>query len=125
MNTFNNLNLCFSSYGERIIKLNDEEIAIAGNKKIYLIDFNNYLILNEINCDYRNDCILKLSNNLILIGDSNGTITQYRIEKKRLIKESFKNKSHEINIFSLTLINDMIISGSINSKEIKIWKIEK
>ena len=119
--TLNNLNLYINCL-EHITKLNNEEIAIAGNKKVYLIDINNYLILNEINSDYCNKCILKLSNNLFLIGDENGTITQYRNENKTLIKESFKNKSHENRIYSMTILNNMIISGGYNSNEIKIWK---
>ena len=111
-----------TNIGERIIKLSNEEIAIAGDEKVYLIDINKYLIINEINSDYLNCSILKLSNNLFLIGDKNGIITQYRIKNKKLIKESFKNKSHEKSIFSLTILNDMIISGSYFSNEIKIWK---
>ena len=119
--TLNNLNL-ESSYISRIIKLNDDEVAIAGNKKVYLIDINNYLILNEINSDCLNQCILKLSNNLFLIGDDKGTISQYKIENKRIIKESYKIKSHENYINSMTLLNDMIISGNGSNNEIKIWK---
>ena len=111
----------YSNVGERIIKLSNEEIAIAGDKKIYLIDINKYSILNEINSDYLNLSILKLSNNLFLIGDSIGIITQYKIENKKINKESFK-KSHENDIYSLTILNDMIISGSSHSNEIKIWK---
>ena len=103
----------------RIIKINDNEVTVAGCGKVYLIDINNYLILHEINSDCRNECILKLSNNLFLIGDYNGTIIQYKIENKKLIKESFK-KSHENGITSMTILNDMIISGGYN--EIKIWK---
>ena len=68
--TLNNLNL-MTGFGERTIKLYDEEIAVAGYKKVYLIDINKYLILNEINTDYSNFIILKLSNNLFLIGDNN------------------------------------------------------
>ena len=112
----------FFKHWNKINKLNNEEILIAGFKKVYIIDNKKYLILNEINSDYCNNCILKLSNNLFLIGDSNGTITQYRIENKKLIKESFKTKSHEKSIWSLTILNDMIISGSGYSNEIKIWK---
>ena len=97
------------------------KLLLLEKKKVYLIDINNYLILNEINSDYKNNCILKLSNNLFLIGDKNGIITQYRIENKKIIKESLK-KSHENYIYSLTILNDMIISGSYWSKEIKIWK---
>ena len=92
-------------------------------KKLLLleIDINKYLILNEINSDYPNYIILKLSSNLFLIGDSNGTITQYRIKDKKIIKESFKNKSHMEGICSLTILNGMIISGGYDN-EIKIWK---
>ena len=118
--TLNNLQL-FISCLIRIIKINDNEVAVAGNGKVYLIDINNYLILHEINSDCCNYCILKLSNNLFLIGDTNGTISQYKTENKKLIKESF-NKSHENRIFSMTILNDMIISGGWNNNEIKIWK---
>ena len=117
LKTLNNLKL-FTNFLCRIIKINDNEIAIGGDGKVYLIDINNYLILDEINSDCLNHCILKLSNNLFLIGDKNGTITQYKIENKKLIKESIK-KSHENGITSMTILNDMIISGR---NEIKIWK---
>ena len=120
--TINNLNLYISYVGERIIKLNNEEVVIAGNKKIYLIDIKNYIILHEINSYNCNICILKLLNNLLLIGDEIGSISQYKIENKKLIKESSKNKSHKNKIYSITIINDMIISVGNNSNKIKIWK---
>ena len=119
--TLNNLKLYISQF-IRISKINDNEVAIAGDGKVYLIDINNYLILHEINSDCRNYCILKLSNNLFLIGDKNGTITQYKIENKNLIKESFKNNSHDDAIYSMTILNDVIISGNGYKNEIKIWK---
>ena len=49
------------------------------------------------------------------------TIIQYKIENKKLNKESYK-KSNENQIFSMTFLNDMIISGGYESNEIKIWK---
>ena len=121
---FDNLNLTVSFVGERIIKLNNNEIAIAGIQKVYLIDINKYCILNEITSDYCNLSILKLPNNILLIGDTNMTITQYRIDNNKIIKESFKNNTHENEswIYSLTFLNDMIISGGFNSNKIKIWK---
>ena len=120
----NNLNLTLSFVGERIIKLNNNKIAIAGFQKVYLIDINKYCILNEINSEYINLSILKLPNNIFLIGDTNITITQYRIDNNKIIKESFKNNTHENEswIYSLTFLNDMIISGGFNSNKIKIWK---
>ena len=119
--TLNNLNLIID-FGNRIIQLTNEEIAVAGEEKIYLIDINNYLILHEIITENFNYCILKLSNDLFLIGDSNGTIAQFKIENKKIIKESWKNKSHNNRIFSMTILNDMIISGDGINNEIIIWK---
>ena len=95
--TLNNLKLLISDVGYRIIKLNDDEVAVAGDKKVYLIDINNYEILNEINCDECNFCILKLSDKLFLTGDGKGTITQYKIENKK------KTKNHQ-NIMHIKII---------------------
>ena len=77
--TLNNLNLSFDISGEKTNKLND--------MKLLLIDINNYEILHEINTDFYNCSILKLSNNLFLVGNENGTIIQYKIENKKIIKE--------------------------------------
>ena len=44
--TINNLKLKIYCIGNRIIKLNNNEVAVAGNKKVYLIDINKYEILN-------------------------------------------------------------------------------
>ena len=68
--------------------------------------------------------ILKLSNKLFLTGDEKGTITQYKIKNKKLFKESSKYKAHENHIFSMALINNVIISGGMNSNDIKFWKIK-
>ena len=121
MKTLDNIYLCKNHYGYRMNKLNDNEVAVVGNSMIYLIDIDNYQIIYEIRTDYCNYCILKLTNNLFLVGDEKGTISQFKIENKKLIKESWKNISHENRIYSMTILNDMIISGSQN-KEIKIWK---
>ena len=71
------------------------------------------------------ECILKLSNELFFIGDKNGTINQYKIVNKKIIKESSKTKTHENSIRSMTLLNDMIISGGKDSNDIKIWKKQR
>ena len=109
--TLNNFDLNIINIGNRITKLNNNEVAVAGNKKVYLIDIYNYQILHEINCNNKNYCILKLSSNFFLTGDENGTITQYKIENKKLNKESSKNNIYEYSIVSLAIINDIIISG--------------
>ena len=117
--TLNNLNLNINCLC-RIIKLNENEAVVAGEGKVYLIDIKNYLILHEINSDCNNYCILKLSNNLFLIGDEKGNINQFNIENKKIIKE-FYNISHGSCIYSMTILNDMLISGDFNGN-IKVWK---
>jgi len=118
----NNLSLSSIDFGERIIKLNDNEVAVAGNKKVYLIDIDNYQVLHKIDCDCKNFCILKLSQNLFLTGDEKGKITQYKIKNEQIIKESCKNNSHESYIFSMTNIRDVIITGGYYNNLIKFWK---
>ena len=118
----NNLSLSSIDLGERIIKLSDNQVAVAGNKKVYLIDINTYQILDEIDCDNKNFCILKLSQYLFLTGDEKGTITQYKIKNKKIIKESCKNDSHESYIFSMINLNDIIITGGYYNNIIKFWK---
>ena len=76
----------------------------------------------EIITENFNYCALKLSNEFFLIGDSNGTITQFKIENKKIVKNSWKNKSHNNRIFAMTILNDMIISGDGINNEIIIWK---
>jgi WD40 repeat protein len=121
-NVLKNLKL-YREIGCRSIKLNNDEVVVAGDKKIYLIDINNYEISHEIDTDYRNYCILKLSNNLFLTGDSNGTITQYKIKNKYLNKESIKNNCSKNSwMMVMTLLNDKIITAGDGSNEIKIWK---
>jgi WD40 repeat protein len=107
--------------GTRMIQLNDEEVAIAGNKKVYLIDIKKFQILNEISSDSCHFSILKLSNCLFLAGDDNGTIIQYKVENKKLIKISWKNKVHKGYVWSMNKINNMIISGGSNG-DIILWK---
>ena len=116
----NNLNLNMNYAGTRMIQLNDEEVAIAGVKKVYFIDINKYQILNEISSDSCYYSILKLSNCLFLAGDGNGTIIQYKVENKKLIKNSWKNV-HQGIVWSMNKINNMIISGGGNG-EIILWK---
>ena len=118
--TLNNLNLCINSLC-RIIKLNNDQIVVAGYNKIYLVDINNYVILNEINSN-RNDSIIKISHDLFLIGEENGTISQFRVKNKQINKESYIKEAHDNSIWSIIYLNDMIISGGFGSNLIKIWK---
>ena len=114
------LNIC--DVGHRMTKLTDDEVAIAGKKKIYLIDINKYQISYEIICDIRIFCILKLSSNLILTGDEKGTINKYKIENKKIIKELSKYETKEKFLSSIILFNNILITATFTNNNIKLWK---
>ena len=118
--TLNRLDLFIDFRGQRIIKLTEKNIAVAGDGKVYLIDTNNYVILDKIESN-QNCCILKLTNNLFLVGDKYGNVFQYKLKDKKLIDESKKYKLHGSRIYSMAFLNGFFISGGYN--EIKIWKI--
>ncbi len=117
--TLNRLDLFIDFRGQRIIRLNDKRIAVAGDGKVYLIDTNDYVILDEIESN-QNSCILKLFNNLFLVGDKYGNVFQYKSKDKKLIEESKKYKLHGSRIYSMAVLNGIFISGGYN--EIKFWK---
>ena len=118
--TINNLKLYINGVGFRIIKLTDDEIFVTGDKKIYLIDTIYYQILHDIDCDSCCYSILKLNYNLFLVGDESGSITQYKINDKKIIKESMKNEIHEKWISSIVMLDNIIITAGNNL--IKFWK---
>ena len=62
-------------------------INISFNIKYY-----NYSYLHEKLIFIIQMIILKLSNNLFLIGEYNSSITQFKIANKELINVSYKNK---------------------------------
>ena len=109
--TLNNLNLINFFYGKRMEKLNDKEIILAGNKIIYLIDVINYQILNKIETNDINVCIINIKNETFLSSSNNGIITQYKIQNRKFIKESLKNFKFENNINSMIFLDNKIIIG--------------
>ena len=60
---------------------------------------------------------------MLLIGDSSGAITQNISENKKIIKESYKNESHDYRNFSMAILNNMIASGDYDCGNLKIWNI--
>ena len=62
-----------------------------------------------------------LNKNILITGDSNGAIRQWKIEGNNLILISQKENAHNDEIFSLINIGDGHIASGSSDKSIKIW----
>ena len=103
--------------------INKELLLIPGENKISIINTNKYNLLKIIDVPNSNKIIsvCMLNENILLTGDYNGAIRQWKIEGDNLILISIKQNAHNSVIWSLIKIGDgHIISGS-GDKLIKIW----
>ena len=107
---------------ENMIMMTKDLLIITGKNKISIINVNNYK-LRIINVPEAG-CILGvciLNQNMLLTGDDQSTIRQWRIDDDNLILISKKEEAHDDNIIDLlNLGNGHIASGSWD-KTIKIW----
>jgi len=135
-NEDNNETICFYDLLERKVKASISNIStcnmimmtkdlllITGKNKTSIINVNNYKLLRIINVPEASYifgvCIL--NQNMLLTGDWENTIRQWRIEGDNLILVSKKENAHDSWITSLVnLGNGNIVSGSFD-KTIKIW----
>ena len=103
--------------------ISKELLFISGENKISIININKYKLIKILEVSnsgwIRGACML--NKNIILTGDSNSIIREWKIEGDNLILISKKEKAHNINIYTLlNMGNGYIASGSLD-KSIKIW----
>ena len=118
----NNINTNYYTIGG-FIKISKELLLIPGINKISIININKYNLLKIIKVPNSNEIIgtCMLNQNILLTGDNNNAIRQWKIEGDNLILKSIKDNAHNGGIFSIIKIGDgHIISGSAD-KSIKIW----
>ena len=104
--------------------INNDLLLIGGVNMIYIINVNEYKNIRQI--DIPNSgyifAIYKLNYNIIIIGDKNGNLMKWRIEKDNIILISKKENAHNDHIFViLNLFNRNIITSS-RDNTIKIWQ---
>ena len=102
---------------------NNDLLLIGRNFMIYIINVNEYKKIRQI--DIPNGGFLsatcKLNYNIIIIGDENGSLMKWRIEKDNIILISKKENAHNEHIFAiLNLFNRHIVTSS-RDNTIKIW----
>ena len=105
-----------------MIMMTKDLLLITGENKISIINVNNYK-LRIINVPGAGGiwgvCIL--NQNMLLTGDDQSTIRQWRIEGDNLILISKKEKAHDDSIFGLLNLGNGHIASCSWYKTIKIW----
>ena len=103
--------------------ISKELLFIPGFNKISLIDINYYELIREIkvfDSGWINGACM-LNENIILTGDQNSTIREWKIEGDNLIFISKKEKAHNSGILTLLNIGNGYIASGSGDKLIKIW----
>ena len=98
-------------------------LVIGGKNELTIINVNNHNIIRKINVPNSGciSAICLLNENILLTGDYNKRIIQWKINGDNLILTSKKELCHEVRIYTLIKIgNGLIISGDWKGV-IKIW----
>ena len=103
--------------------ISKELLLIPGINKISIIDINEYKLIRIIDVPNSNNIIgtCILNENILLTGDKNGIIRQWKIEGNNLILISIKENAHNDFIYSIIKIGDGHIASGSFDKSIKIW----
>ena len=98
-------------------------LLITGYNKISIINVNSYNLIKTIKVDNSGwiPAVCKLNKDMILTGDDNKRIIQWKIENDDLKLISIKENAHDYAINTLSKLgNGLILSGS-DDESIKIW----
>ena len=98
-------------------------LLITGYYKISIINVNSYNLIKTINVDNSGSiyAVCMLNKDMILTGDYNKRIIQWKIENDNLKLISKKENAHDDWIFTLAKLgNGLILSGS-RDNSVKIW----
>ena len=106
--------------GNVLCMINERYLCVGGQDKLSLIDVNNKIIIREIQGEGTHLCLLKLNDNILLAGKTNGDITQWKIKENNLIIAGKKRMAHQSTIYKIIRFNNSIITCS-SDKSIKIW----
>ena len=98
-------------------------LLATGENKLSIININLHNIIRTIDVSGSNwiECACMLNENILLTGDYNKRIIQWKIVGDNLQLISKKENAHESYIYTLSKIgNGLIISGSYDTF-VKIW----
>ena len=111
------------SWKSPFIMISKDLLFISGINSISIINIKYYEIIREIELP-NSGCIngaCILNKNILLTGDNNGKIREWKIEDDNLILISKKENAHNNWICSLLNIGNGHIASGSGDNSIKIW----
>jgi len=103
--------------------INKDLLLIPGENKMSIINVNKYNIIKiiDLNGSGLSCGICMLNENILLTGDYNKIIKEWKIEGDNLILISQKEKAHNNYIRYLIKVGNGHIASASEDKTIKIW----
>ena len=119
----NNINKRNGHY-EGLFMITKDLLFIPGEGKITIVNVNQHALANIIDVsDSGWICgVCILNHNMILTGDWEEKIKQWKIEGNNLILFSKKEKAHEKDINYLLKINEKLVASCSDDYTIRIWE---
>ena len=106
-----------------MIKIKKDLLVVSGHDQLYIININSYEIIRTIDSPGSGCmvCNLLLNENILLTGDNNGRLIQWKIENNNLQRISIKEKAHDGRVNTLLKIGNGLILTASDDKLVKIW----
>ena len=106
-----------------MIMIKKEFIVVSGHNQLYIININSYELIRTIDSSGSGymTCNLLLNENILLTGDNNGRLIQWKIENDNLQRFSMKEKAHDGRVNTLLKIGNGLILTASDDKLVKIW----
>lgn len=120
--TIKNIKACLNYYDDSLLMMTNDLLLVTGIVDIYIININSYTIIRTIDVSESTSglyCACLINNEMILTGDMEGKIIQWKIDGDNLRLLSQKAKCHDEGIIIIKKIGNGLIMSK--SREIKIW----
>ena len=106
-----------------MIMIKKDLLVVSGHDQLYIININSYEIIRTIDSPGSGCmvCNLLLNENMLLTGDNNGRLIQWKIENNNLQRISIKVKAHDGRVNTLLKIGNGLILTASDDKLVKIW----
>jgi len=95
-------------------------LITCGNSYIYVIDLVQFKLLNKVNTNSNNISLCYLSNKLS-VGTNNGMIIEFKMNDVNLSKISFKENSHQSQIWQIISDDEGNLISCSSDNFIKVW----
>ena len=116
----NNISTCWLNSFKMISK---NLLFVGGNNVITIINVNNHNVIRKIDAPNSGNIytVCLLTENILLTGDGNKQIIQWKINEDNLILISKKEHTHEVDHDVILKIGNGLILSADDNGVIKIW----